>query len=224
MNSLPAILLLTVAFLPALLMTSCTGVKTSRYAAYNHFEYKDQQPRFWFYNDSLQTETSWWWATAMRVTPQFDWLPKEARRIIRAEKRPGERLLFAGWTPRRKKYHVAGLVPVTKKDVRFVDENNTPHYLAVLIKEGAAMPDTTVFAPEGRSNDYQFLLYSRPQRRAGKQFMVHDILAVHAFRPGPVYHFISVMDTVYFGNTGAFGFGQHRQFIEDARRLTDNVE
>lgn len=61
------------------LVSSCTSLKTSRYAGANKFTYALEQPNFNFTNDKLGISGAWWWATNQRAIRKFLTCPTQSK-------------------------------------------------------------------------------------------------------------------------------------------------
>mgnify|MGYP006873471822 CR=1 FL=1 len=127
-----------------------------------------------------------------------------------------ESILFTTWIPNRTKFPAEkdpGIV--TKRDVRYIDENNKPTYIAVLVQDGLRKVDTSEYKPWGRNNDYQFQLYAKPPCQAKANFWAMKVIASN---PSHSYNFVCLVDSSFMSPENT-RLGQQRQFIEDIKRF-----
>ena len=190
---------------------SCTSVKSSQYSAYNQFSYENEQPRFHFKNDTLKIEGAWNWGTGARAIPKISFIPKIPMQIIQSISKERGPVLFATWIPNRKKYSVAGYVPVSKKDVRFKDRNVDPFYIVVLENRKSVDIDTVRYKPQGRNGDYQFDLYASEFRPARDNYWIMEVLAAGDEHG---YDFVCIIDSSFVSGPGSPG-QQARVFLDD---------
>lgn len=161
----------------AILISSCTSLKTSRYARYNKFTYASEQPDFNFSNDKLEVSGSWWWATFVRAIPKPGYLPDTIRKILKPLVNSHGPILFATWYPNHTKFRKAGYVPVTKADVRRTNEFAKPFYEVVLYS-AKDFNQQSSYTSKGKTNDYQFDLYqSQPRLSAFSNYYVMETIA-----------------------------------------------
>lgn len=189
---------------------SCTSIKESRYANYNSFSYTLEPPRLHFKNDTLQIESGFYWAHS-RAIPKNSFLPRIPKKILAPIARQHGAVLFSSFDLNRKKYSVAGFVPVTKKDVRFSHPNSPPIYNIVLINEKAFTADTVKYKPRGRNNDYQFELYASKPQRVRDNYWLMEVIAAEKKR---YYNFVCILDDEFMGRNAAY---QANLYFEDIK-------
>lgn len=173
------------------LLSSCNSIKMSHYAAYNQFRYSSEQPRFHFSNDTLKIEGAWSWASGARAIPKLSYIPKNVREVLAPIAKEKGYILFATWTPNRKKYLKEGFVEVTKDDVRYVDENNQQFFISVLVNDQEFNADTSIYKFRGVNYDTKFQIYTSAPRLAASGFWVMEVIAASEKR---YYDFVCITD------------------------------
>lgn len=189
---------------------SCSAIKESRYAGYNSFSYTLEQPRLHFRNDTLKIEGEFYWGST-RAIPKASFLPRTPKRILAPIARRHGAVLFSSFDLNRKKYSVAGFVPVSKKDVRFSHPNSPPLYIIVLISEGTFTPDTLKYKPRGRNNDYQFELYASEPHWVKDNYWLMEVIAAEKKR---YYNFVCILDDEFMGKNAEY---QANLYLEDIK-------
>jgi hypothetical protein len=186
---------LTTILIVAVLLTSCSSLKTSHYAAFNQFRYGSEQPRFHFSNDTLKIEGAWSWANTARAIPRLSYIPKNIRKTLEPIAKEKGYVLFATWTPDRKKYLKEGYVPVAKDDVQYVDGNNRPFFITVLVNDLVFQPDTS-YKHRGINYDTKFQIYTTEPKLAASGYWVIEVIAAADNR---YYDFVCVTDSSHMG-------------------------
>lgn len=198
----------------ALLISSCSSLKVSRYAKYNRFTYTNEQPGFNFTNDALKVRGAWWWATFVRAIPKMSYLPDTIRRILKPYIGSNGRILFATFYPNHSKYRVKGEVPVTRDDVRRIKEYAEPFYEIVLYNKTSFAPHVANFTSKGKTNDYQFDIYSKPPVAALKNYAVAEAVAASS---SDYFTFLVIRGKFGGEDDGLFDSNSYSGLIEDIK-------
>lgn len=204
-NSLAILLIVVIG------LTSCSSLKTSRYAAYTQFNYGIEQPRFHFSNDTLNVEGAWSWADDARAIPKLSYIPKNVRSILEPIAKEKGYVLFATWAPNRKKYQKEGYVEVTKDDVRYIDGNNQQFFITVLVNDQEFKTDTSVYKFRGVNYDTKFQIYTSAPKQATSGYWVMEIIAASEKR---YYDFVCITDQSYMDSPDSRTY-QASVFLED---------
>ncbi|MBV4357559.1 hypothetical protein [Pinibacter aurantiacus] len=202
---------LTNILIVAVLMTSCGSIRTSHYAAYNQFRYGSEQPRFHFSNDTLKIEGAWSWANEARAIPKLSYIPKNVRKTLEPIAKEKGYVLFATWTPNRKKFRNEGYVQVTKDDVRYVDENNQQFFVTVLVNDQEFKTDTSVYKFRGVNYDTKFQIYTSKPKLAASGYWVMEVIAASEKR---YYDFVCITDESFMESKETREY-QASVFLED---------
>ena len=205
------ITLLMNIFVVTALLSSCGSIKTSHYAAYNQFRYSNEQPSFHFSNDTLKIEGAWSWANEARAIPKLSYIPKNVRKTLEPIAKEKGYVLFATWTPNRKKFRKEGYVQVTKDDVRYVDGNNQQFFITVLVNDQEFMADTSIYKFRGINYDTKFQIYTSVPKQAASGYWVMEVIAASEKR---YYDFVCITDESFMESKDTRDY-QASVFLED---------
>lgn len=197
-----------------LLLSGCSKLPISRYAASNVFKYEAEQPSIYFSNQELNIEGAWWWGSSSRAMPDPNFLPKEVRRLFRPISKEHGKVLFATFSKDQKKFNGrSSYVPVTKNDVRSYNRNSTDYYITVFVREKPFNQADKTYQTRGRGYNYEFQLFEATPVRKGKKWAVMQVIASYKEK---YFTFACVIDQNH-AKTDALLKYQAALFFEDAK-------
>jgi hypothetical protein len=120
-------------------------------------------------------------------------------------------VLFATWTPNRKKFRKEGFVEVTKDDVQYVDENNHHFFITVLVNDLAFKADTSIYKFRGVNYDTKFQIYTSKPKQATTGYWVMEVIAAADNR---YYDFVCITDQSFMNSQNTREY-QLSVFLED---------
>ncbi|MEO5997691.1 MAG: hypothetical protein ABIN89_13210 [Chitinophagaceae bacterium] len=195
------------------------SLPVSKYARYNEFEYKNEQPEFHFKNEKLGISGNWWWNGNARAIPKIRYIPDSIKALLKSYTKEHGPVLFTTFNPSAQRFKRGEYRKVTKYDVRRKHKFIQPFFETVFITD-APFQDTN-----GKywlnSSNRTFTIFVRKLINKKNDFRTLELIATESARH---YTFVCIMDKSFIKNQKDSTY-QVEQFINDVQaRFTRRLE